>query len=305
MTLPTPRNLLTSLFTSLAAPSSTPTPANNVSAPNPLRNLPEEKTALLSTLHVIFPSLLLPALDLLDRGLVTGVRTGHGAESGPRGAGVAGSKEGDGPSEGVEAAGKADDEGSGTIEGVGGVEGNKGAGGAERDEGAEGTEGTERPEVDFYIVRSLASTMRKVGKEREGRYSLVTLRAWNCTCPSFTLDAFPPAPPPIRNSTAEQNEQGTRAGMDGEGHGLGDGGRGTGGGQSPEEGREGDGGQRTTGNWSFGGTSTDGLSLGDSIPCCKHLLACVLAERWGAVLGSYVPVKTIQKSEVAGLVVHV
>lgn len=289
MTLPTPRDLLTSLFTSLAAPSPALTPAHDA-APNPLRDVPAEKTALLSTLHVIFPSLLLPALDLLDRGLVTGVRVGNSPEGVSREPGA------------VRGEGTGTDEGArdGEAEGSGEPEESKGAGA--RAEGAEGAGGAERPEAAFYIVKSLASTMRKRGKEGQGRYYLVTLRAWNCTCPSFALDAFPPGPP--TNLWAE-SEHSTRAGAGEEGRERGDGGQEAEGGQ-PTEGAQGaERGQGGDRSWSFGGASADGLGIGHHVPCCKHLLACVLSERWGAVLGSYVPVKTIQKGEVAGLVADV
>src|SRR6187402_1300149 len=73
-TLPTPRSLLNTL----TLPTNTPTnPELTIDEPysapsNPLKSLPQSKRALLSTLHVLFPPpMLLQALDLLDRGLVT------------------------------------------------------------------------------------------------------------------------------------------------------------------------------------------------------------------------------------------
>lgn len=64
-TLPPPRHLLTSLITSLSH--------SNIIATggNPLKDAPEETRKALLTLHVLFPNELLPAFDLLDRGLVT------------------------------------------------------------------------------------------------------------------------------------------------------------------------------------------------------------------------------------------
>ncbi|RMY94847.1 hypothetical protein D0861_01080 [Hortaea werneckii] len=61
--IPTPRQLTTKLVDSLPR---SPDPGIG----NPLHNAPESKDYLLS-LHVLFPNELLPALDLLDRGLVT------------------------------------------------------------------------------------------------------------------------------------------------------------------------------------------------------------------------------------------
>ncbi|RYP62803.1 hypothetical protein DL771_009579 [Monosporascus sp. 5C6A] len=68
--LPAPRTLLTSLINTLAsAPLSPPDPALT----NPLARLPASHRTLLATLHALYPSVLLPALDVLDRRLVTRV----------------------------------------------------------------------------------------------------------------------------------------------------------------------------------------------------------------------------------------
>lgn len=37
------------------------------------------------------------------------------------------------------------------------------------------------------------------------------------------------------------------------------------------------------------------------MPCCKHLMACVLAERWEGVLGGYVKQMRVGREEMAGL----
>ena len=63
--LPDPRTLLTALVNALP-----PEPANTTTS-NPLATLPQSSKNLLLTLHVLFPHELLPALDLLDRRLVT------------------------------------------------------------------------------------------------------------------------------------------------------------------------------------------------------------------------------------------
>lgn len=67
--LPPPRTLVTSLISSISTiaspPDSTTVPAN------PLQSASPATQKALLTLHVLFPNELLPALDLLDRGLVT------------------------------------------------------------------------------------------------------------------------------------------------------------------------------------------------------------------------------------------
>lgn len=51
----------------------------------------------------------------------------------------------------------------------------------------------------------------------------------------------------------------------------------------------------------FGGMSTDGRGdEGGPVPVCKHLLACVLGERWG-LLGGYVKEREISREEMAAL----
>lgn len=51
--------------------------------------------------------------------------------------------------------------------------------------------------------------------------------------------------------------------------------------------------------WEFGGLSADGRE-GGAVPVCKHLLACVLGERWG-VLKGYVKERSVGREEMAGL----
>ncbi|GAB7365027.1 hypothetical protein MBLNU230_g5808t1 [Neophaeotheca triangularis] len=72
--LPTSRAMLTSLINSINTANSPQTQTNDHEPPtqtqNPLKSSPHLKPIFL-TLHVLFPNDLLPALDLLDRGLVT------------------------------------------------------------------------------------------------------------------------------------------------------------------------------------------------------------------------------------------
>ncbi|KAL3418667.1 hypothetical protein PVAG01_10383 [Phlyctema vagabunda] len=100
----------------------------------------------------------------------------------------------------------------------------------------------------------------------------VRLRAWNCTCAAFTFSAFP-------GSSAAFTPELV--------HGDG----------VPEVTRAGD----DEGSWEFGGLSSDGSNSDENLPCCKHLLACLLAEKWEAVLGAYVNVREISLDEMAGV----
>lgn len=72
--LQSPRHLVASLFSSLSsdpAQATGPTPTTQTPTGNPLKDAPPSIQKGLLTLHVLFPNELLPALDLLDRGLVT------------------------------------------------------------------------------------------------------------------------------------------------------------------------------------------------------------------------------------------
>jgi hypothetical protein len=68
--IPTPRTLVTSLLNSIANQSSTTSPITT----NALKDAPSSIRPLLLTLHVLFPNDFLPALDVLDRRLVTRFR---------------------------------------------------------------------------------------------------------------------------------------------------------------------------------------------------------------------------------------
>lgn len=70
--LPTPRHLVTALISSRPSPDDETANTSTI----PLKDAPGAKELLL-TLHALFPNELLPALDLLDRGLV--VRHRHSA----------------------------------------------------------------------------------------------------------------------------------------------------------------------------------------------------------------------------------
>jgi hypothetical protein len=207
-TLPSPRHFLTSLIDSIANIQPAPVDDARPGPPNPLRHLPPSVRPLLTTLHVLFPALLLPSLDLLDRSLVTAVLP----------------------------------------------------------------EQQEEPSLkpSFFLVRSVASTSRKTYNAFTAATPyVVRLDAWNCSCANFAFEAFPSA------------------------------GRGATIGPATEvyEPCDEDAGDLET---EFGGLSFDGREAG-GVPCCKHLLACLLAERWGSVLGSYIVTRRASKEEMVGL----
>ncbi|CAD0093772.1 unnamed protein product [Aureobasidium vineae] len=88
----------------------------------------------------------------------------------------------------------------------------------------------------------------------------VRTSSWSCSCPAFVFSAFPANS--ADNKEQEEDEAATVQTEDQE--------------------------------WMVGG-----LSLGKDVPMCKHLLACMLAER-GGPFGGYVKTKEVSVEELAG-----
>ena len=136
--------------------------------------------------------------------------------------------------------------------------------------------GKERQNVVYKVMSSQQpSRFKDAGNSKggQGQVYTVRLRAWNCSCAAFVFSCYPSSthypPPHIPHHTEE-----------GEGKG----------------------------GWEFGGMSFDGKGEGGNVPVCKHLLACLLGERWEGVLGKgmgmgkegYVGVKGVGRGEMGG-----
>ncbi|KAI1457945.1 hypothetical protein F4805DRAFT_161187 [Annulohypoxylon moriforme] len=246
--VPTPRQFITSLIDSLTsipvAPTSIPSvPAGpNTGSSNPLKLIPLTYRPLLTTIYTLYPLILLPALDLLDRRLATRIIVTNLPRR---------------PETGVET-----DSSSSSSPGS-----NK-----------ETPENGGLSPSTFYVVRSAQPQHPRRGESSSstGLSYVVRLSAWNCTCAAFAFAAFPreergPHSYSI-DSYVRQNDKLSR---------------GT--------------------EWEFGALSMDGAEGSGiaGVPCCKHLLACVLAERWGGVLGGYMEERVVSREEGAGLVADI
>jgi hypothetical protein len=191
----------------------------------------------LLTLHVIFPSLLLPALDLLDRGLVTRLIVANPTQA-------AASHTSHGPQDSETEAVQ----------------------GQHRNQGLVSQEATSfgKDQICIYSVQSAASTSSRGRRRHTPQVSktyAVHLDAWSCNCGGFALDAYSNYDV---TSITEQLQESTI---------------------SPGE---------------FGSLGMDArLGLQEDFPCCKHLLACLLAVRWR---GGYVEDKYITKEELAAII---
>ncbi|PYH92023.1 hypothetical protein BO71DRAFT_35369 [Aspergillus ellipticus CBS 707.79] len=188
--------------------------------------IPEVKKLML-TLHCIFPNEILLALDVLDRSLVKQFVRGD-------------NQPGDCPADAHLTT-------------------------------SEDPVKNEPPTVDdiFLVLsastamassaRSLSSSKPRSSEVDQKGYE-VRLRAWNCTCPTFTLAAFRDIGP--RSPAKEDGDSLSRVEMK----------------ESLCESGE------PKSQTSFGGTLTLG-STKSSPPVCKHLLACLLAVRCPGIFG--------------------
>ncbi|KAH6640681.1 hypothetical protein F5144DRAFT_599363 [Chaetomium tenue] len=316
--LPPTRTLLTTLLNAIAAIPLTPSPttqppptraapppppptanqrSENKNKPpqeNPLRRVPASHRHLIVTLHVLFPGLVLPALDLLERGFVARVALADCSTSSSSGGGGAGI------------------EGGGVEGGDGGVVGEASArgGGLGKSEegmvlaGAGGERRGGRGNA-FYLVQSAAAVEAARERRRRRKHSddgdeadgvggmgmgsqekgyIVRLDAWHCSCAAFAFAAVQGEITASYGRAGGEREMGFEYAS-----------------------AEPSGVSVEAAEWSFGGMSLDGLEAGDGegVPVCKHLLACLLAERWDAALGQYVVERRVRKEEMAGIVADV
>ncbi|KAK0613882.1 hypothetical protein B0T14DRAFT_289370 [Immersiella caudata] len=269
--LPTHRTLLNSLLDAIARiplqspPTTIPIktednskPPNqnlNSSTENALTRVPATHRHLLITLHVIFPSILLPALDLLDRNLVVRLVLDNTLSKSE-------TKEEPPPQQP-----KAK---------------------------ANSTRSTEDP-PSFYLVHSAQTSSHPRRRRRDdegsesgrgtGKAYLVRLGAWNCTCAAFAFAGFPVGGHGDGSEIAGAGERvdgGDKMHVDVD--------------VDVEPGGE----QRV----SFGGFTFEDRTE-EGLPVCKHILACLLGERWGDALGGHLVDRRVGREEMAGIVADI
>ncbi|KAI1820535.1 hypothetical protein F4861DRAFT_522518 [Xylaria intraflava] len=269
-TLPAPRDLLTSLISSLITipiSDNTTTTAgtlqsHNSSNPhasadspsNPLRLIPRAYRPILTTLHVLYPTALLPALDILDRRLVTRVILKREASQPPS------------PVR-ANAAQSAEEKSTTKASNEKATSGNT-------NQHSEREYKNDKTSPLYHLVSSAQpqSHRHHHTATSTGQVYIVRLESWNCTCAAFAFSAFPPLPLLDEYEILPGTASPENAGPKGENA------------------------------WEFGGLSEDGRDGVGGVPCCKHLLACVLAEKWHAMLGRYVEDRVVGREEGAGMV---
>lgn len=233
--LPSTRRLLTALINTLATSSKQDNhdqAQEQTTTSNPLLTASETTKSTLLTLHTLFPTDLLPALDLLDRGLVTRfVLAPSSDETNPN------------PPQDVQ------------------------------ENLADPPPSTRKQTLAYYVRSSRSSHPRSRAAVQTSSTSTsssttaitthsVHLNAWTCSCPAFAFAAFPAAdePPDPRVNTSDHEDD------------------------DDDDDEDWFASTTTTATeWRFGG-----LTRGDARavpPVCKHLLACVIAERCGSFAG--------------------
>ncbi|KAH7089644.1 hypothetical protein FB567DRAFT_306998 [Paraphoma chrysanthemicola] len=269
MPLPTSRRFVTELLNSLPSNPQSEISADAGAAPNTLSEVGEDVKKQLLALQVLFPNEFLPALDLLDRGLVTRLKVAEGKKN--NASNTDSSAQARNNTQAYNQDTHMHDSHAQTT-----------------------TQDTIRPSPNLPTGHhadhpphstSPASTFDTIyyvrsAQQRSSRFTTsldtstsyeVRLLAWNCSCPAFAFAAFPavhPEPPtPVLGATK------TAGGHD----------------DLAKDGGYEDG-------WTFGG-----ISLGDDMaPVCKHLLACVLVEKCGGMFGGFVEERVVSVEEAAG-----
>ena len=188
--LPTSRSFLTSLIKNLSTGQRPEEDRPNqfhdqsrTSLSNPLKNAPQNIRSTLLTLHVLFPNELLPALDVLDRGLVTRlilVQSQHQSAND-------------------------EDEGSQFRE-------------QQSSNSIYLVRSAQQPSSHAHYHRGSGSRGESQSRYHDALASTSThyevrLSSWNCSCPAFTFSAFPLSASdedgPSINFNAEVSSDGT------------------------------------------------------------------------------------------------
>ncbi|KAI1768882.1 hypothetical protein GGR53DRAFT_461963 [Hypoxylon sp. FL1150] len=294
---------------------------------NPLKLVPPACRPLFTTLYALYPLTLLPALDLLDRRLATRVFVGspqrQQQQQQKETLETAQAETGGPTHDRARASGDCDSEAHGgngnKLEGKVATGSHSYSYDSSADDNRSShhrhhrrsnnhtrrSRGGRSSEDSYYVVRSAQPQQTRRSKafttaaspsSHSGPRYVVRLDAWNCTCAAFAFSAFPrevghayviesvcSKSNKARTKERErERERRRREGMVG------------------EEGLEEE-------KWEFGALSVDGREGSGiaGVPCCKHLLACSLAERWSNVLGGYVEERVVSREESAGLIADI
>lgn len=288
--LPSSRHFVTQLLNSL--PSFQRRTEDFTDGSNLLSAVPDVVKKQLLSLQVLFPNEFVPALDLLDRRLVTRFHICNGDEQNvPQSEGAQNQQENkkqpddvhmeDQVNSATKAAMRSEppdarsDEPSLQHEPNDQAEDEIMVDAPSREDDTTARHASRNDHSTIYYVRSAQQRSSRSSTSYDTTTSYeVRLKAWNCSCPAFAFSAFPAIhpEPPVVAATYELSDMADAT---------------TAGHKTDLE---------QDAGWIFGG-----VSLGhDMPPVCKHLLACVLVEKCSGIFGSYAEERDVNVEEAAG-----
>jgi hypothetical protein len=292
--LPTSRTFITQLFDSLSTlPSDQPVATTNDNAKtntNPLNNLSDATRKQLLSLQVVFPTEFVPALDLLDRRLVTRFHIRNEEQMAELKTVIdAGDQQQD-----VQMMQDT------TVESEAPPQQQQQQ--QQQENSHTRTTPTPTKEADptdkdktNHLNNNTIYYVRSAQQQRSSRFATsydtttyyqVRLRAWNCSCPAFAFSAFPATTvttrhgneeatvhTPVHNNPTTQQEVNNKKDSNN---------------------------NNADNKWIFGGISLVGKETTQPPPVCKHLLACVFVERCKGLFGGFVEDREVGVEEAAG-----
>ncbi|CAN9385224.1 unnamed protein product [Alternaria alternata] len=304
--LPTSRTFITQLFDSLSTlPSDQAAAATNNNAKtntNPLNNLSDATRKQLLSFQVVFPTEFVPALDLLDRRLVTRFHIRNEEQ-------VAELKTV------IDAGGQQQDVQmmqDTTVESEAPPQQQQQQQQQQENSHTRTTptptkeaDPTDKDKINHLNNNDTIYYVRSAQQQRSSRFATsydtttyyqVRIRAWNCSCPAFAFSAFPATTTTVtvRHVGNEEEEAAAEVAVHTPLHN-----------NNSTTHQEVNNSKESNNNnadnkWIFGGISLVGEETTQPPPVCKHLLACVFVERCKGLFGGFVEDREVGVEEAAG-----
>jgi hypothetical protein len=282
--LPTSRTFITQLFDSLSTlPSDQAAAATKDHAKtnsNPLNNLSDATRKQLLSFQVVFPTEFVPALDLLDRRLVTRfhIRNEEQVADLKTVVDVGDQQQDVHMMQGT----TADSEAPSPQQQQENVHTRTNPATPKEADPTDKDKTNHLNNNTIYYVRSAQQqrSSRFATSYDTTTYYQVRLRAWNCSCPAFAFSAFPATTVTTRHVGNEEEAAEVAV-------------------HTPLHNNNNDD-DNADNKWIFGGISLVGEETTQPPPVCKHLLACVFVERCKGLFGGFVEDREVGVEEAAG-----
>jgi hypothetical protein len=300
--LPTSRTFITQLFDSLSTlPSDQAAAATKDHAKtnsNPLNNLSDATRKQLLSFQVVFPTEFVPALDLLDRRLVTRfhIRNEEQVADLKTVVDVGDQQQDVHMMQGT----TADSEAPSPQQQQENVHTRTNPATPKEADPTDKDKTNHLNNNTIYYVRSAQQqrSSRFATSYDTTTYYQVRLRAWNCSCPAFAFSAFPATTVTTRHVGNEEEAAAAAAAVHTPLHNNNN--STTHQEENNEKGSNNNDDDNADNKWIFGGISLVGEETTQPPPVCKHLLACVFVERCKGLFGGFVEDREVGVEEAAG-----